>query len=121
MHVLLYEWYGGGPSLPRLAISEGDALHKQVIVEVYPLRLSVYGPTSSSSSKLYTISKMCTVWKLKQEIAASLQTNPDRVRLWNYDKCVRYIHFTNYLISHLTEHIVEMKEEKSYMLAREIQ
>ncbi|KAH7513638.1 hypothetical protein FEM48_Zijuj11G0002100 [Ziziphus jujuba var. spinosa] len=62
----LFDWYKGGPTLPRKLISQG-VLHKNFIVEVYPLCLKVIDPRDNSESVL-RLSKKASVHELYQKV-----------------------------------------------------
>ncbi|PIA48768.1 hypothetical protein AQUCO_01300006v1 [Aquilegia coerulea] len=79
---ILYDWYKGGPALPRKMISQGVA-NKTLLVEVYPLCLQLI---DARDDKQYAIriSKKATVRDLYNQVSVLLKLDEEKFRIWDY-------------------------------------
>jgi len=78
----LFEWYGGGPGLPRKVISSG--WRDSLIVEVRPLHLKIVRSSDAYKEVKAIYSKADKVGKLKADMCTKLELNPENIRLWDY-------------------------------------
>ncbi|XP_068649713.1 ubiquitin carboxyl-terminal hydrolase 9-like [Aristolochia californica] len=78
----LFEWYKGGPALPRKMICEGSS-HKNYSVEVYPLCLHLIDSRKNDQSVI-RISKMASVYELYNYICKQYNLDQEKVRIWDY-------------------------------------
>ncbi|KAF5179141.1 Ubiquitin carboxyl-terminal hydrolase [Thalictrum thalictroides] len=78
----LYDWYKGGPALPRKMISQG-VVHKTLLVEVYPLCLQLI---DARDDKQYVIriSKKASVRDLYNQVSMLLGLDEKKFRIWDY-------------------------------------
>ncbi|KAI8019132.1 Ubiquitin carboxyl-terminal hydrolase 10 [Camellia lanceoleosa] len=78
----LFDWYKGGPTLPRKLISQGD-VNKQFNVEVYPLCLKLIDSRDNSQS-IIRLSKKASLLELYESVCALRGIEPDKARIWDY-------------------------------------
>ncbi|KAK4262966.1 hypothetical protein QN277_028451 [Acacia crassicarpa] len=78
----LFEWYKGGPALPRKLISQGVE-HKQYNVEVYPLCLKVTDSRDNSMS-IVKISKKATIRELYETVCKLKRVEQQKACIWDY-------------------------------------
>ncbi|XP_057437889.1 ubiquitin carboxyl-terminal hydrolase 5 [Lotus japonicus] len=78
----LFTWYGGGPTLPRKAISLGLS-QTELTVEVYPLRLQLLVLPKNERSSI-RISKKETIGQLHRKACEIFDLQLDQVRIWDY-------------------------------------
>ncbi|OMO79890.1 Peptidase C19, ubiquitin carboxyl-terminal hydrolase 2 [Corchorus capsularis] len=78
----LYEWYKGGPALPRKMILQGT-FKKNFDVEVYPLCLTLIDSRDESQSVII-LSKKASVTELFQKVCELKGVEQDKVRIWDY-------------------------------------
>ncbi|KAG9454564.1 hypothetical protein H6P81_007468 [Aristolochia fimbriata] len=78
----LFEWYKGGPALPRKMISQGSS-HKNFSVEVYPLCLHLIDSRKNDQSVIQ-ISKTASVHDLYNYICKQYNLDQEKVRIWDY-------------------------------------
>ncbi|KAF7828086.1 ubiquitin carboxyl-terminal hydrolase 9 [Senna tora] len=78
----LFEWYKGGPALPRKLISQGVE-SKQYNVEVYPLCLKVTDSRDNSLS-VVKLSKKATIRELYEMVCKLKRVEQKKVRIWDY-------------------------------------
>ncbi|XP_057969699.1 ubiquitin carboxyl-terminal hydrolase 9-like isoform X2 [Malania oleifera] len=78
----LFDWYKGGPALPRKLISQGD-LNKKFNVEVYPLCLNITDSRDNSQS-VVKLSKKASVKELYERVYAVKGIKQEKVRIWDY-------------------------------------
>ncbi|KAL6875597.1 hypothetical protein ACP4OV_013110 [Aristida adscensionis] len=79
---MLYDWYGGGPVLPRKAINTGFS-QTDLAVEVYPLRLQLLLMPKEDRA-LIRISKKDTVGELHKKACNIFDLLPDEVCICDY-------------------------------------
>ncbi|KAL5726749.1 ubiquitinyl hydrolase 1 [Ranunculus cassubicifolius] len=77
----LYDWYKGGPALPRKVISQG--IQNMPSVEVHPLHLHVI---DSRDEKVYNIfmSKKASLHYLYNEVKKLLWLEAEKLLIWDY-------------------------------------
>ncbi|XP_072954131.1 ubiquitin carboxyl-terminal hydrolase 9-like isoform X1 [Typha angustifolia] len=93
----LFEWYKGGPELPRRVISEGS-ISKNYIVEVYPLCLQLVDERDNSQ-RIIRISKKASVGELYSMVCALLaveKTKVHEVHIWDYFFQTKHHKLTNF-------------------------
>lgn len=78
----LFNWYKGGPPLPRKLISQGD-IYKQFHVEVYPLCLKLADCRDNSQSVIW-LSKKATIRELHEKVCALKGLEQDKACVWDY-------------------------------------
>ncbi|XP_052211604.1 ubiquitin carboxyl-terminal hydrolase 9-like [Diospyros lotus] len=78
----LFEWYKGGPALPRRLISQGD-VNKQFNVEVYPLRFKLID-SRDSSQLVIRFSKKASLHDLYEKVCALKGMQLETARIWDY-------------------------------------
>ncbi|XP_022722128.1 ubiquitin carboxyl-terminal hydrolase 9-like isoform X2 [Durio zibethinus] len=78
----LYEWYKGGPSLPRKMILQGF-YHRKYNVEVYPLCLKLIDSRDDSQSIIW-LSRKASVTELFQKVCALRGIERDKACIWDY-------------------------------------
>ncbi|KAK1351941.1 hypothetical protein POM88_053822 [Heracleum sosnowskyi] len=77
----LFEWYKGGPVLPRKMISVG--VRQELVVEVYPLCLKVIDARDRSVSTI-RLSKKSSLHELHERVRSLKRTGTGKVRIWDY-------------------------------------
>ncbi|PHU27926.1 Ubiquitin carboxyl-terminal hydrolase 9 [Capsicum chinense] len=77
----LFEWYKGGPALPREMISVGDA--KQLSVEVFPLCLNLFD-TRDKSHTIIRLSKKASLHELYSVVCRLKGIAPEKAHIWDY-------------------------------------
>ncbi|KAK1351937.1 hypothetical protein POM88_053818 [Heracleum sosnowskyi] len=77
----LFEWYKGGPVLPRKMISVG--VRQELVVEVYPLCLKVIDARDRSVSTI-RLSKKASLHELHERVCSVKRTDSRKVRIWDY-------------------------------------
>ncbi|KAK1400572.1 hypothetical protein POM88_000177 [Heracleum sosnowskyi] len=77
----LFEWYKGGPVLPRKMISVG--VQQELVVEVYPLCLKVIDARDRSVSTI-RLSKKASLHELHERVCSVKRTDSRKVRIWDY-------------------------------------
>ncbi|KAL8154631.1 ubiquitin carboxyl-terminal hydrolase 9-like [Apium graveolens] len=77
----LFEWYKGGPVLPRKMISVG--VRQELVVEVYPLCLKLIDARDESESTI-RLSKKASLHELYERACALKKTHTGKVRIWDY-------------------------------------
>ncbi|KAL4187332.1 hypothetical protein AMTRI_Chr09g18480 [Amborella trichopoda] len=90
----LFEWYKGGPVLPRKMISDGPS-HKGFSIEVYPLQLHLILANDNTKSVI-RISKKGTVKELYSKCCELLKLDSEKVRIWDYFNKKRHALLTNF-------------------------
>ena len=96
----LVEWYGGGPTIRRIALAEGGGAYSkpEVLLELTLLKLVVHLQSDSATHKakasgeyVLHMSKSASVHALLEKMVA-IWALPglDKVRLWDYYKKKRY-------------------------------
>ncbi|XP_068635943.1 ubiquitin carboxyl-terminal hydrolase 9-like [Aristolochia californica] len=78
----LFEWYKGGPALPRKMISQGSS-HKNFSVEVYPLCLHLIDSRKNNQSVI-RINKLASVHELYNHICKQYNLDQEKVHIWDY-------------------------------------
>ncbi|GFS44516.1 ubiquitin-specific protease 9 [Actinidia rufa] len=78
----LFDWYKGGPALPRKLISQGD-VNKQFNVEVFPLCLKIIDSRDNSQSVI-KLSKKASLHELYERVCVLRGTEPEKARIWDY-------------------------------------
>ncbi|KAI4326771.1 hypothetical protein L6164_019308 [Bauhinia variegata] len=78
----LYEWYSGGPPLPRKLISQGVE-HNKYNVEVYPLCLKVIDSRDNSESVI-KLSKKATICELYEIVCKLRGVEQEKACIWDY-------------------------------------
>ncbi|XP_006344353.1 ubiquitin carboxyl-terminal hydrolase 5 [Solanum tuberosum] len=78
----LYEWYRGGPILPRKVINSGLS-QTELAVEVYPLRLQLHLMPKDERSTI-RISKKETIRQLHKKACEIFSLIPELVCIWDY-------------------------------------
>eukprot|EP01098_Paradermamoeba_levis_P010455 TRINITY_DN4390_c0_g1_i10.p1 TRINITY_DN4390_c0_g1~~TRINITY_DN4390_c0_g1_i10.p1 ORF type:complete len:370 (+),score=77.52 TRINITY_DN4390_c0_g1_i10:182-1291(+) len=80
---LLFKWYGGGPAIPRSVIASRSEYN--LVVEVRPLTLKMVRSSDPQKTEyLAYYSRVDTVGKLKGDMAAKFNLEPEKFRLWDY-------------------------------------
>ncbi|KAL6979385.1 ubiquitinyl hydrolase 1 [Sarracenia purpurea var. burkii] len=79
---MLFDWYKGGPALPRRLISQGD-VNKQFNVEVYPLCLNLIDSRDNSQSVI-RLSKKASLHELYEKVCALKEIETEKVQIWDY-------------------------------------
>ncbi|KAL1802822.1 hypothetical protein ACET3Z_031469 [Daucus carota] len=77
----LFDWYKGGPVIPRKMISVG--VRQELVVEVYPLCLKLIDAGDKSESTI-RISKKASLHELYERVGSLKETEPGKVRIWDY-------------------------------------
>ncbi|GAA0154693.1 cysteine protease [Lithospermum erythrorhizon] len=77
----LYEWYKGGPALPRKMIALGD--NKQLTVEVFPLCFNLIDSRDQSET-VVRLSKKDSLRQLYENVCHLKGLKPEQVHLWDY-------------------------------------
>ncbi|XAR70110.1 Ubiquitinyl hydrolase 1 [Bertholletia excelsa] len=78
----LFDWYKGGPALPRKLISQGDVT-QQLIVEVYLLSLNLIDSRDNSQSVI-RLSKKASLHELYERVGALRTIDPKKAQIWDY-------------------------------------
>ncbi|CAB4310728.1 unnamed protein product [Prunus armeniaca] len=78
----LSDWYKGGPALPRKLISQGD-VHKNLMVEVYPLCLK-FIDSRDNSQTVIRLSKKASVQELYEKVCTLRGIEQQKARIWDY-------------------------------------
>lgn len=78
----LYDWYKGGPALPRKLISQGD-VNKQFNVEVYPLCLKLIDSRDQSQTVI-RFSKKASLHDLYERVCTIKGIETGKARIWDY-------------------------------------
>ncbi|KAI7993562.1 Ubiquitin carboxyl-terminal hydrolase 10 [Camellia lanceoleosa] len=78
----LFDWYKGGPALPRKLISQGD-VNKQFNVEVYPLCLRLIDSRDNSQSVI-SLSKRASLHELYERVYSLKRIEPGKANIWDY-------------------------------------
>ncbi|CAL5430101.1 unnamed protein product [Camellia sinensis] len=78
----LFDWYKGGPALPRKLISQGD-VNKQFNVEVYPLCLRLIDSRDNSQSVI-SLSKKASLHELYERVYSLKRIEPGKANIWDY-------------------------------------
>ncbi|PSR91397.1 Ubiquitin carboxyl-terminal hydrolase [Actinidia chinensis var. chinensis] len=78
----LFDWYKGGPALPRKLISHG-VVNKQFNVEVYPLCLKLIDSRDNSQSVI-RLSKKASLHELYERVCALKEVEREKARIWDY-------------------------------------
>ncbi|GKV04041.1 hypothetical protein SLEP1_g16256 [Rubroshorea leprosula] len=78
----LYEWYKGGPPLPRKMLLQG-IYQNDFVVEVYPLCLKLIDSKDESQS-IICLSKKASVRELLEKVCALKGIEQEKARLWDY-------------------------------------
>jgi len=80
---LLFKWYGGGPAIPRTVIASRSEYN--LVVEVRPLTLKMVRSSDPQKTEhLVYYSRVDTVGKLKTDMVAKFNLDPEKFRLWDY-------------------------------------
>ncbi|KAK1400580.1 hypothetical protein POM88_000185 [Heracleum sosnowskyi] len=77
----LFEWYKGGPALPRKKIWVGD--WQEFVVEAYPLCLKLIDARDESESTI-RLSKMASLYELYERVCSLKRTDKRKVQIWDY-------------------------------------
>lgn len=78
----LFEWYKGGPPLPRKLISQG--VHaKKFSVEVYPLCLNLIDSRDNKQS-IIRLSKKASISELYEKVCMLTGIEQEKVCIWDY-------------------------------------
>jgi ubiquitin carboxyl-terminal hydrolase 4/11/15 len=77
----LFEWYKGGPPLPRKVIAVGD--NRKPVVEVHPLCLQLIDSRDNTKSTI-RLSKKDTLCKLHERVFAVGGIEHEKARIWDY-------------------------------------
>lgn len=85
----LHSWYGGGPALPRKAISAGWQ-GSSYVVEVRPLQLKVCKSSAITEYINASFSKSDTVGTFKKVMCQKMNLDPEQVRVWDYHANSKY-------------------------------
>ncbi|XP_062200274.1 ubiquitin carboxyl-terminal hydrolase 9-like [Phragmites australis] len=78
----LYEWYKGGPELPRKVILDNPA-SKSYLVDVYPLSLKLIDERDSSE-KIIRISRKAKVHELYRMVCSLMSVEQSKINIWDY-------------------------------------
>lgn len=78
----LFDWYKGGPGLPRKLISQG-VQQKSFSVEVYPLCLKLTDSRDNSQSVI-KISKKASIFELYERVCRLRGIEQEKARIWDY-------------------------------------
>ncbi|CAN6718410.1 unnamed protein product [Malus baccata var. baccata] len=78
----LFDWYKGGPALPRKMISQGDII-KNLMVEVYPLCLKIIDSRDNSQTVI-RLSKKASVQELYEKVCRIRGIEQQKARIWDY-------------------------------------
>lgn len=78
----LYEWYKGGPPLPRKMIEQGH-YHKTFNVEVYPLCLTLIDAKDESQSIIH-LSKKASIRELYEKVCSLKGIDQEKARIFDY-------------------------------------
>lgn len=78
----LFDWYKGGPALPRKLISQG-AGDRMFSVEVYPLLLKLVCSKDGIQSTI-RISKKATIHELYERVCSLTGIEQEKARIWDY-------------------------------------
>ena len=110
----LVEWYGGGPTICRMALAEGGGAYSkpEVLLELTLLKLVVHLQSDSATHKakasgeyVLHMSKSASVHALLEKMVAIWELPAlDKVRLWDYYKKKRYT-----LLSDMSKSLQEAK------------
>ena len=80
----LVRWYGGGtPEIIRSSIQIIGAKNTKVVVEIYPINVTVFHSSDLAESGAFTFSRITTLAKMKSEICQVRGWNPDKIEIWN--------------------------------------
>ncbi|KAK3001689.1 hypothetical protein RJ639_020415, partial [Escallonia herrerae] len=77
----LFEWYKGGPALPRKMISLG--VNEKFMVEVYPLCLKLIDSRDQDQA-IIRLSKKASLHELHERVCALRGIGPGKARIWDY-------------------------------------
>ncbi|GAB4858108.1 ubiquitin-specific protease ubp10 [Ancistrocladus abbreviatus] len=78
----LFDWYKGGPPLPRKLISQGE-INKNFVVEVYPLCLNLTYSNDNSQS-IIRLSRKASVRELYEKVCALKGLEQHKACIWDY-------------------------------------
>ncbi|XP_062025492.1 ubiquitin carboxyl-terminal hydrolase 9-like [Rosa rugosa] len=78
----LFDWYKGGPSLPRKMISQGG-INKNLMVEVYPLCLKIVDSRDNSQAVIW-LSKKASVQELYEKVRTIREIEQQKACIWDY-------------------------------------
>ncbi|KAJ4847032.1 hypothetical protein Tsubulata_018065 [Turnera subulata] len=79
----LFQWYKGGPVLPRRMISQGLSTKKQFNVELYPLRLKLID-SRDNTELIIRLSKKASVHELYEKVCTLREIDPQKALIWDY-------------------------------------
>ncbi|KAE8055031.1 hypothetical protein FH972_011901 [Carpinus fangiana] len=79
----LFDWYKGGPALPRKLILQEGVKHRQFNVEVYPLSLNLVDSRDDSQS-VVRLSKKAFIWELFERVCELKGVEQEKARIWDY-------------------------------------
>ncbi|CAH9117014.1 unnamed protein product [Cuscuta europaea] len=78
---MLFQWYKGGPALPRKVISMGD--NKELSVEVFPLCLNIID-SNDKSEKVIRLSKKASLRELYERVCGLKGIVLEKAMIWDY-------------------------------------
>ncbi|RAL53471.1 hypothetical protein DM860_007143 [Cuscuta australis] len=78
---ILFQWYNGGPALPRKVICLGD--NQQLTIEVYPLCLNIID-SNEKNEKVLRLSKKDSLHTLYERVCGLKGILLERARIWDY-------------------------------------
>ncbi|OEL16929.1 Ubiquitin carboxyl-terminal hydrolase 9 [Dichanthelium oligosanthes] len=79
---MLYEWYKGGPEIPRKVILDSPT-RKTYIVDVYPLRLKLIDGRDSSE-QIIRISRKAKIDELYSMVCSLMSVEQSEVVIWDF-------------------------------------
>lgn len=79
----LFDWYKGGPALPRKLILQEGVKHQQFNVEVYPMCLNLIDSRDNNQT-VVRLSKKASIQELYERVCALKGIGQEKARLWDY-------------------------------------
>ncbi|XP_008811872.2 ubiquitin carboxyl-terminal hydrolase 9-like [Phoenix dactylifera] len=110
----LFEWYKGGPELPRKVISEGIIV-KEFRVEVYPLCLKLTD-ARDNSQRTIRISRKATVRELYKTVCTLLELEQSKACIWDY-----YEKSKNHILNSFDQTLEEAQLQMDQEILLEVQ
>lgn len=89
----LYEWYKGGPEIPRKVIFDNPT-DKTYVVDVYPLCLKLID-ARDDSEKVFRISRKAKVHELYSMVCSLMSVEQSEIVIWDYYRRTKGKELTN--------------------------
>lgn len=80
----LFDWYKGGPPLPRKLIVQEGLKHNQFNVEVYPLCLNLIDSRDNNSQSVVRLSKKASIQDLYERVCAIKGIEQGKACIWDF-------------------------------------